>query len=79
MKTLRKPSLTILFLLIITLTKGQSTVAMADSMRADGKIYVVVAIILAILFGFVGYLVILDRRIGKIEKKINDNVSNKVN
>jgi len=43
---------------------------MADTMRSNGKIYAVVAIILVILFGLFGYLVMLDRKVSKIEKKV---------
>ena len=43
---------------------------MADTFRADGKIYVVVAIVLVILVGFVFYLVTLDRKITKLEKLV---------
>jgi hypothetical protein len=43
-------------------------VEMADSMRADGKIYVVVAVILTILAGLIAYVISIDRKIGKLEK-----------
>lgn len=45
-------------------------VEMADSFRADGKIYVVVAVIIAILSGIVVYLVVLDRKIAQLEKEV---------
>jgi hypothetical protein len=45
-------------------------VEMADTMRSEGKIYVVVAILLLILAGLIAYLVTLDRKISKIEKKL---------
>jgi CcmD family protein len=45
-------------------------VPMADGMRAEGKIYVVVAIILVILFGLIGYLVFLDRKLAHLEKRL---------
>jgi CcmD family protein len=45
-------------------------VTMADTFRADGKIYVVVAIISVILAGLFAYLFSLDRKISKIEKEI---------
>ena len=41
---------------------------MADAMRADGKIYVVVAVILTILAGLILYVISIDRKIGKLEK-----------
>lgn len=43
-------------------------VEMADAMRADGKIYVVVAVILTILAGLILYVITIDRKIGKLEK-----------
>ncbi|MGI8598402.1 MAG: CcmD family protein [Chitinophagaceae bacterium] len=42
---------------------------MADIMRRDGKIYVVVAVILIIFIGIILYLVRLDRKISKLEKQ----------
>lgn len=48
---------------------AQSDIAMADQMRADGKIYVVVAVLLIILLGLLFYLIRLDMRIGRMEKK----------
>ena len=44
-------------------------VEMADSMRSNGRIYVVVAVILAIFAGIIFYLVRLDRKISKLENK----------
>lgn len=43
---------------------------MADTMRSEGKIYVVVAILLIIFVGLIGYLVMLDRKVTRIEKKL---------
>jgi hypothetical protein len=51
--------------------KATSQVEMADRLRADGKIYVVVAIILIILVGFIVYLIILDRKIKSLENLIS--------
>jgi len=42
---------------------------MADRMRADGKIYAVVAVIIVIFIGLLVYLLLLDRKISKLEKK----------
>lgn len=41
----------------------------AFEMRSNGKIYVVVAVVLIILFGLLAYLVRLDRKISKFEKE----------
>ena len=45
-------------------------VEMADAMRADGKIYVLVAIIVVILVGVLAYLISLDRKIAKVENTL---------
>jgi protein-S-isoprenylcysteine O-methyltransferase Ste14 len=44
-------------------------VEMADGLRANGKIYVVVAVVVTILLGILIYLWQLDRKIGKLEKE----------
>ena len=43
-------------------------VKMADVMKENGKIYVVIAVMLTILGGLVLYLIRLDRKISKLEK-----------
>ena len=61
-----------LFLLCMTTTmgfsQGNETVEMADKMRSEGKIYVVIAVILTILTGLILYLVRLDRKISRLEQ-----------
>jgi predicted Na+-dependent transporter len=44
-------------------------VEMADLMRSNGRIYVVVAVVLTILIGLILYVFRLDRKIGKLEKE----------
>ncbi|MEP7238771.1 MAG: CcmD family protein [Ferruginibacter sp.] len=41
---------------------------MADLMRSNGKIYVVVAVCLTILIGLFIYVFLLDRKISRLEK-----------
>lgn len=43
---------------------------MAEAMRSNGKIYVVIAVLITILFGIVLYVVNLDRKISKLEKEV---------
>ncbi|WP_026955907.1 CcmD family protein [Algoriphagus vanfongensis] len=52
---------------------SNNTVEMADRMRADGKIYVLVGVIGIIFVGIAVYLVSTDRKISKIEKSISPN------
>ncbi|HEV8287109.1 MAG TPA: CcmD family protein [Chitinophagaceae bacterium] len=46
-------------------------VEMADTMRSNGRIYVVVAVVVLILIGLLLYLVRLDRKITRMEKENN--------
>jgi heme/copper-type cytochrome/quinol oxidase subunit 2 len=41
---------------------------MADIMRSNGKIYVVVAVLMIILAGLFVYLIGLDRKLNRLEK-----------
>ncbi len=51
---------------------AQDNIEMADKMRANGKIYVVVAVIAVILIGLFIYLFTIDRKVSKLEKEINN-------
>lgn len=54
-------------------------VEMADRLRADGKIWVVVAVIAAVFVGIIVYLVRLDRQLGKLEKEVKEKTNNQAN
>lgn len=65
-----------LFALALCLIPGIASIAqeagpveMADTMRSNGKIYVVIAVILTILTGLILYLVRIDRRVSRLEKE----------
>jgi len=45
---------------------------MADAMRADGKIYVVVAVLLIIFTGIVVYLISIDRKANRLQNELNE-------
>ncbi len=47
-------------------------VAMADQLRADGKIWVVVAVLATVFAGIVIYLIRLDRQVSRLEKEVNE-------
>jgi hypothetical protein len=51
---------------------GQNHVEMADNLRAEGKIYVVVTIILIVLAGLIFYLFLMDKKVKKLEKLVSD-------
>lgn len=52
------------------ISHAQDGIEMADTMRSEGKIYVVIAVVLIILFGLLFYLVRLDRKIAQLEKQL---------
>ena len=63
--------ITLILMALVTTAYGQEQVQMADNLRAEGKIYVVVAIILIILAGLIFYLFLMDRKVNKLEKLIS--------
>ena len=66
---LKQLSLAITGLFITFMAQAQDVkkVEMADMMRSNGRIYVVVAVMLTILAGLILYIVRLDRKISKLE------------
>ena len=54
--------------IVLNAQDGTQKVEMADIMRSNGRIYVVVAVILVILIGLLLYIARLDRKISKMEK-----------
>ena len=61
--------LTFLFTFLSAISQETSRqVDMADTLRNNGKIYVVVAVLLTIFAGIIFYLVRLDRKITRLEK-----------
>ncbi len=63
----------IALLAMVSLPAFSQEVEMADTMRSEGKIYVIVAIVLIVLAGLIAYLFLLDRKVSKLEKRLEDN------
>ncbi len=62
--------------LFLQLIWVQSALAQeADFMRSIGKMYVVVAVIVAVFIGIVVFLIYLDRKLTKLENQINNHDS----
>lgn len=55
-------------LLMNGLLFAQDKVEMADQLRSNGKIYVVVTVCLIILIGLFIYVMMLDRKMTRMEK-----------
>tara|TARA_R110002124_G_scaffold172474_1_gene340114 strand:- start:381 stop:599 length:219 start_codon:yes stop_codon:yes gene_type:complete len=60
-----------LFLLLSgsVLAQGPEGVEMADVMRSNGKIYVVVAVVAIVFAVITVYLISIDRKLRKLEKE----------
>jgi len=70
MRKLRYITLLLLTTLLSVVTMAQDKKPdMADTMRSNGRIYVVVAVVLTILAGLILYVWRLDRKMTKMEKE----------
>lgn len=59
-----------LLTLFFALPAMASDVEMADQMRADGKIYVVIAVLVTILLGLFVFVIRTDFKVSELEKKL---------
>ena len=69
------PALLMLFISIMAKAQtetGTGTPDMADAMRANGKIFVVVTALSIIFCGIVIYLISLDRKLRRLEKLLKN-------
>jgi CcmD family protein len=55
--------------LSFTASAQASDIEMADQFRADGKIYVVIAVVSVVLIGLFAYLFRLERKVTELEKR----------
>lgn len=70
MKTSLKNLIVLAFSVLTPLAAIAQDAEMADTFRSEGKIYVVVAIVLIVLTGLILYLFLLDRKMNKLERMI---------
>lgn len=64
-------SLLIISINTIAQTVVDTTVPMADKLREDGKIWVVVAVVTVVFAGIAVNMLRLDSKVSKIEKELN--------
>jgi len=57
---------------LLTLLALLAQIPMADAFRSDGKIYVVIAVMIIILAGLFVYLFRMEKDIKKLEKRIEE-------
>jgi protein-S-isoprenylcysteine O-methyltransferase Ste14 len=61
-------------LIVLMLISHQTFAAdMADTMRSEGKIWVVVAVLVTIMLGLIIYLITIDKKISTIEKELDSS------
>ena len=53
------------------MAQNPNNVEMANAFRENGKIYVVVAVVVIIFVGLFVYLISLDKKVSRLEKKLN--------
>ena len=72
--TFRKTTslLALLILSVSGFAQQNQPVEMADGLYLSGKIYVVITVLSVIFAGIIIYLIILDRKIGKLEKDLKN-------
>ncbi|HWV33850.1 MAG TPA: hypothetical protein VN038_29545 [Dyadobacter sp.] len=72
---MKRISLILLTLLVVSgnlfAQAGDTSVEMADRLRADGKIWVVVAVVAVVFAGLAVNLFRIDSKLKKIEKDLN--------
>ncbi len=62
-----------LFLVMVARAQdGAASTSIGDTMRSNGRIYVVIAVILTILAGLILYVARLDRKMSKMEKELKN-------
>lgn len=66
-----KKLLIVLFSILWTIDLSAQT-GSPDFMHSTGKIYVVIAVLVAIFLGIIGFLVYLERKLTKLESLIED-------
>ena len=59
----------VIAMVFISVFANAQTPESTDIMRSNGKIFVVMAVIIIIMIGFFTYLISVDRKVSKLEKK----------
>lgn len=77
MKISLKTLISLALSVLMPLAASAQDAEMADTFRSEGKIYVVVAIILIVLTGLILYLFLLDRKMNKLERMIAEKEQTK--
>jgi len=77
MQSMLKYLLLVSFVVISFASQAQQQAEMADTMRSNGKIFVVVGVILIVVTGLFVYLFSLDKKVSRIEKSLEKGYKTK--
>ena len=69
-------TVSLFFLVLLSINSfaqnSNAPIEMADALYANGKIYIVVAVLLIIFTGIIIFLIRMDRKLSKLEKQVED-------
>ena len=69
------------FMVLVPFSMAQdmesNDIEMGDSMRSEGKIYVVVLVVVIVFTGLIAYTINTDRKLNRIEKEVQSLKSHK--
>lgn len=65
-----KKYFSLITLTLVSILANAQEVEMADTFRSSGKIYVVIAVVTTILLGIIIYLIMIDKKVTDLEKKL---------
>ena len=68
-----KKKLFFLFSILLPILTFSQEVGMADALRENGKIYIVVIVVSIIALGLFGFLLFLDKKVSRLEKTTNNS------
>ena len=65
-----KKHFSLIILTLVSILANAQEVEMADTFHSSGKIYVVIAVVATILLGIIVYLIMIDKKVTDLEKKL---------
>ena len=65
-----KKHFSLIILTLVSILANAQEVEMADTFHSSGKIYVVIAVVTTILLGIIIYLIMIDKKVTDLEKKL---------
>lgn len=68
--------LKLLLLLLFPFVASAQEPQMADAFRQDGKIYIVITVLVIVFLCLTVYLVMMERKLKKLEKEFKDKIKN---